>query len=109
MKLTPLQLEILLTIMRRARSSIEIRDYIWQLHPQDAPDVSCIKVHVSNINKRIAGSGWRIICRCNGRVARGRGGRDGPGVYCLERDFSVAIPLAADPRDLWSGARAGQP
>jgi hypothetical protein len=106
MKLSALELEILLTIMRRPRTAGEIRDYVWQLYPQDAPQLPCIKVHICHINRKIAGSGWRIVCHTGNHIGQGRRGRDGPGTYCLERDFTVAIPLAADPRDLWAARNA---
>jgi len=60
---------------RGPRTGAQIMAYVWQLHPQDAPDPKCLHVHISQMRRMLAGK-YRILC--------GRGSQ-GPHPYRLER------------------------
>jgi hypothetical protein len=60
-KLSPRQQQIYDLIVQRPRNAQQIIDQIWQLYPQDAPQRSCIKVHISQMNAKLCYRGQRIV------------------------------------------------
>lgn len=58
-------------LRRGPRTITEIKSWVWQIHPQDAPCDKCIAVHISAMRRMLARE-YEIICARGGGLGRGQ-------------------------------------
>lgn len=60
-KLSPIERQIYEAVAKRPRTTSELMELIWWMHPQDAPQRNNIKAHVWRLNQKLRGE--RIASR----------------------------------------------
>jgi hypothetical protein len=66
-RLTKTQQNIYVAVDERPRTARELIDATWWVHPQDAPQLSCIKAHINQMNRKLCYRGLQIRADDEGR------------------------------------------